>query len=470
MDTETLSQALKRLEQLITRDAESLADPDERRLEFERRLERTRRLMACLGDPQNKYDIVHIGGTSGKGSVAMICESVLLAAGLKVGTHTTPYLQTPLEKARVNGQLILAQEAIQVSETVLACVDQLLREQATLGNPHYAEAWLGAALRYFADRGCAAGVIEVGMGGRYDCTNVVQPRVSAITSVHYDHVRVLGDTIEEIAGHKAGIIKPGVPAVAGEMLSAALDVIEQEAVRQQSRLIRVGQEVSYQPIELSQAGGRFSYRGLHLSLQDARVGLLGAHQFSNAATALASLELFAEQTGLHLEEGALREGLERVRFAGRLEVVQQRPTVVLDGAHNEEKFGALVAAITQIFRYRKLIVVLGLLEAKNVMPILAKLATLADVIVTTAPSVKGKPAIDAADLANLARQLGAKSVLASSAPMEGLAQALSLAQPDDLVVVTGSLYLIGAVRSRWHSPEDIIARRTTFPNGVCIGA
>lgn len=465
MDTLSLNQSLKRLEQLITRDAESFSDPRERQIEFDRRLERARRLMTCLGDPQNSYPVIHIGGTSGKGSVAMLCESMLQASGLKVGTHTTPYLQTPLEKARVDGQLIDAQEAVALAEQVMACVTPLQAETETLGHPHYAEAWLGLALRAFADQTCDAGIIEVGMGGRYDCTNIVTPRVSAVTSIHYDHIRVLGDTIEEIAGHKAGIIKPGAPAVAGEMFPEAQAVIEAEARRAGSRLVRIGREATYQPLELTQQGGRFSYHGLHMTLDDARVGLLGAHQFANAATALATLELFAEQTGLALDAGAIRDGLANVRFAGRLEVMQREPTVVLDGAHNEEKIAALAAAVTDVFPRRKVILILGLLEAKSVLPMLRKLAGLADTVITTAPTVKGKPAISSSQLAHLARDAGARGAIDGGAPLEALDRALALASPDDLVVASGSLYLIGALRSRWHSVDDIIARRTTFPNG-----
>ena len=466
MDTPSLIDTLNRLEQLITRDAETLTDPVERQIEFDRRLERTRHLMACLGDPHRAYDIIHIGGTSGKGSVAIMCEAVLVAAGQHVGTHTTPYLQTPLEKARIDRHLISPEDTIRLGQTVLSCVEKLHSNEAALGKPHYAEAWLGLALKSFAERGCTVGVVEVGMGGRYDCTNVVNPRVSVITTVHFDHIRVLGKTLEEIAGHKAGIIKPGVPAVAGEMLPQALRVIAAEAVSKNSRLVLLGHEITYSPIEVSQRGGRFSYRGLHMALDDVRVGLLGAHQFANAACALAALELYMEQTGVRLSEDAIREGMAHVRFAGRIEVMQKSPTVVFDGAHNEEKVGALAAALPQVFNYRRLILVLGMLETKNAAPILERLTALADVVITTAPRVKGKPAIPAGTLAVMARQAGAREVINGGEPLSALAHALKLAGPDDLVVVTGSLYLIGTARSRWHSVEDIIRRRRMFPNGI----
>lgn len=459
-----LDQALKRIEKLITREAESFADPAERQLEFSQRLERTRRLMAYLGDPQYDLDLIHIGGTSGKGSIAMMCEAMLQASGLKVGTHTSPYLQTPLEKVRVDAQLIAAESALSLADRVMAAVERVQTEHAYLGHPHYAEAWVAMALRHFADKGCDAGVVEVGMGGRYDATNVVLPRVSVISTIHYDHIRVLGDTLAEIAFHKAGIMKPGVPAVVGDLLPEAMQVIEQEAARYGSRLIRVGKDVRCQPTGLSDQGGVFHYRGRCLNMNDVEVGLPGEHQVENAVTALAAIEAFAESKGLYLDEAALRRGLRSVRFAGRIEVMQREPTVILDGAHNEEKIGALVSTLRDLFDYDRLIMVLGMLETKNAEPIVRTLASVADRIITTAPSVKGKPAISAANLAAAARNVGSVQVIANGGPREALEQALKIAKPRDLVVVTGSLYLIGEVRSYWHNAGQIVERRTMFPN------
>ncbi len=460
-----LNRALKRIESLITRPAESYDDPEERQAEFQRRLERTRRLIAHLDNPHDALDIIHIGGTSGKGSVAILCESMLRASGIRVGTHTSPYLQTPLEKARVDGRLIAPEETIALSERVMEAVAALPKD-GSLGNPHYAEAWLALALRYFADQGCATGVIEVGMGGRFDATNIVTPRVSVITTVHYDHTRVLGETLGEIAYHKAGIIKPGVPVVVGEVPSVAWEVIAGEAAQRGARIVKLGRDVRYRAIEVSQHGGRFSYEGLSLHLDDVHVGLLGAHQFANAAAALAALEVYADGQGLALDEQAIRAGLAGARFAGRLEVMQTGPLVVLDGAHNEEKMSALIAAVPQVFSQRRRVLVLGMLEAKAVEPIMRKLAAIADTVVTTYPRVKGKPALPAGELARLAERFGVRQALAEDEPTAALEKALALAGPDDLVLVTGSLYLIGQVRSHWHRIDEIVGQRTMFPNGI----
>lgn len=462
---DALNQALKRIEALITRPAESVDDPEERQVEFQRRLERTRRLMADLGDPQSALDIIHIGGTSGKGSVAMLSEAMLLEMGWHVGTHTSPYLQTPLEKVRIDGELIAAGEAIALADEVVAAVLALQAAEPELGNPHYAEAWLGMALRHFANRGCRLGVVEVGMGGRYDATNVVTPQVSVITTVHYDHTRVLGETLEEIAFHKAGIIKPGVPVVVGEVPDVAWGVIEAEAQRNGSRVIRLGRDVGYDPLRISQAGGWFTYHGIDLELENIELGMLGAHQFANATAALAALEVYAAAQGTPLDEAALRAGLAQARFAGRLEVMQHHPLAVLDGAHNQEKIDALLAAVPQVFDYERLILVLGMLEAKTVEPIMAALAETADVMITTYPRVKGKPALPAEELAELARRAGLAEAEAIDAPLDALRRGLEIAGPHDMVLVSGSLYLIGQVRSHWHGRDAIVAQHTMFPNG-----
>ncbi len=358
---------------------------------------------------------------------------------------------------------------MRLADDVMAAVERVIAESPELGKPHYAEAWLALALLAFASEDCDVSVIEAGMGGRYDASNIVTPRVSVISTVHYDHVKVLGETLEGIAFHKSGVIKAGVPVVVGEVPEAAWEVIEREAVARGARVVRLGHDVTYEPLEVNARGGRFNYHGLRLHMEDVHLGLLGAHQFANATAALAALEVYAAGQGITLDEDALRDGLAAARFAGRLEVMQTAPQVVLDGAHNEEKIGALIQAIPQVFEYERLILVLGMLETKAADPMLAALADITDVLVTTSPHVKGKPAVPAAELAALAEQAGARQVIAQDDPHAALDAALALAGPDDLVMVSGSLYLIGEVRSRWHSAPEIVAQHTMFPNGVPEG-
>jgi dihydrofolate synthase/folylpolyglutamate synthase len=239
--------------------------------------------------------------------------------------------------------------------------------------------------------------------------------------------------------------------------------IESEARQRGARLLRLGREIQVQPARFSLEGGAFSYQGVDRKLDDLQIGLLGRHQVANAAVALAALEVFSSTHGIDLDEGAIRRGLAKARFAGRLEIMQNQPTVVLDGAHNQEKIGALVSAIPEVFRYRRLVLVLGMLETKHAGPILRALGSLADTLIATSPEVKGKPAVPADELAAMAREHGIQSAVAVDAPREALAQALALAEADDLVVVTGSLYLIGEVRSHWFTAEAINRAHTMFP-------
>jgi dihydrofolate synthase/folylpolyglutamate synthase len=461
---EALTQALARVERLITREAELISsDPEERDTEFRRRLARTHHLMALLGNPQSAYDTIHIGGTSGKGSVAMICEAILHAAGIHVGTHTTPYLQTPLEKIRVDGTLVEPDEAVSLIEWIFPYVDQIHAERPDLESVHYGEVWLGLALAEFARQSVDVGVVEVGMGGRYDSTNVLSPRVSVISTVHYDHMLVLGDTLEEIAYHKAGIIKDDTPVVVGELPPEAMSVVAKESRLRSAPMVCLGHDVRYEPLSVAREGGRFTYHGLSDTLPDLHLSLLGEHQFANAAAALAALELYAEETGVPIDEAAVRQGLAAARFAGRLEIVQESPTVVLDGAHNEEKIDALVAAVPALFECEKVVMLVGMLRTKNELPMLAKLASVADVVVTSAPAVKGKPAAAPADLAALALEAGAREAIAGGPPLEALENALALTGPNDLLCVTGSLYLIGEIRSHWYPADRLVAQRTMFP-------
>ena len=461
-----LPHAMRRIESLITRPAESLIDEAERQTEFQRRLERTRRLMSHLGNPQLPINLIHIGGTSGKGSIAMMCEAMLSAHDITVGTHTSPYLQTPLEKVRVNQRLIAAQDAVVLTDQIMAAVRYVQADAPELGAPHYAEAWLAIALKHFADRECQMGVVEVGMGGRYDATNIILPRVSAISTVHYDHVRVLGNTLTSIATHKAGIIKPGVPVVVGQLLPEAMEVISAEATLRGARMIRMGQEFDYTPVALGPTHGSMNFRGHLLQLDNLHVSLPGAHQFSNAAIAVSIMESLSESSGLNLDERAIREGLATVRFAGRTERMQEDPLVILDGAHNEEKISAIVETISNSINYDRLIIVLGMLEAKSADTIVEKLSSLASVVVTTSPNVKGKPAVPATDLATLIKQFEIThcEIHAVENPRDALSVALDHGRDDDLILVTGSLYLIGEVRSHWYDTQLIVHEQTMFPH------
>lgn len=420
------------------------------------RLERLRSFLDFLGNPQRRYRTVHIGGTSGKGSTTAMVGSILHAAGYHVGVHVSPYLQVATEKLAIDGRLIGAARYRELVESMRAAVDAWV----AAGNerPNYGEFWVAMTLQYFADERVDVAVVEVGAGGRFDVTNVVEPDVVAITSVGYDHMVTLGPTLPEIAWHKAGIIKPGCVAFTTVTEPQALPVIEEEArlVGVALRRLREGEDWGQVTTDVGgtaftdlRSGGRF------------RAPLAGAFQAANAALAIAVCRAFDPG---RVHDQAIAAGLAATRFPGRVEIVQQSPLVVLDGAHNPEKIGALVAGIDALFAGRRIVAVVGVLETKSHAEMLAILGPRVDALVATAPRVLAKPSVSAEALAAEASAHVA-TVHAEPDPDAAIDRALDMAGPDDLVLVTGSLYLIGNVRERWYPTARILEQRTSWPDG-----
>lgn len=407
-------------------------------------LPRIAELLDHLGNPQKRLPIVHVAGTSGKGSVVAILGSLLRAHGVKAGLYTSPHLQTPLERIQIDGQLVEPARFHQAATQVLNTPFQL----------RFVEGWFTTALLAFAEADCDCAVIEVGSGGRFNTTNIVQPVISVINTVGYDHMALLGDSLEQIAWHKAGVIKPETPCVVGEVPHKAIPVIEHEARRQQAPLIRVGRDVQF---TIHASGIDFEYKSTSTRLQ-ARCGLLGRHQAHNATVALATFEQLAARGTVTMTEQQLRKGLEQARFAGRLEVMQQRPTVVLDGAHNEQKLMALVESIEALFDYERLIVLFGAMQSKALRSAPALLDDLAHEIIITEYSTAH---LGAMPMTALSQQFHS-SITTIKNPTKALQHALESAGPDDMVLITGSLYLVGALRSYWHPTKQVKARRSMW--------
>lgn len=421
-------------------------------------------LMNALGNPHRDLAVIHITGTSGKGSVAAYCESILLEHGLQVGTHTSPYLQTPLEKIRINGLLISPTELVKLAHKVMDSVDELHAVVPDLGKVHYAEAWVGMSLLHFAEQSVDVTIVEVGMGGRFDATNIVDSRISIINSVHYDHTRVLGETLTEIAYHKAGIIKHGQTVVAGDLGAEALQVVVEETKQRQAHLQRLGKDFLVGSYGAQEAGCTFDYHGRHLAISDLEAGLLGRHQAANAATALTAVAELCAALAIPIKAQAIRNGIRNTRLAGRIEIVARNPITILDGAHNEEKIEALTQTVIEHFPGRRLIVVLALLTVKDVAAIVTRLASVADTIITTETRVRGKPGFPADELAERIKRMRFGSVHSILDAREAIEAAQRIAGIDDLIAVTGSLYLVGAVRERWYPTDSIIAQQTMYPD------
>lgn len=404
------------------------------------KLDRIRALLRELGDPHLAYPTIHVGGTSGKGSTSTMIAAALSAGSLRVGLHTKPHLHDPTERARIDGVPIDRQRFAAVLDEMLPAVDYVIAEG--LGRPTYYETTLALALTYFARERVDAAVVEVGLGGRLDGTNVLQPEVAAITSVGYDHTDVLGETLDAIAREKAGIAKSGVPLVVADVPPEASVAIESSAAQAGARLVRVADwarvEPTGDPQTFDVVTARTRYR--------IRTPVAGAFQRINAATAIAVIEQL--QPPLRVPVNAVERGFATLSIPGRMEIVEGSPAVVFDIAHNAEKAQHLVAALRERFDRSRVHYVVAISESKDAGGIVAALATLPGTMTFTSFEAAGRTAIAPQHLNDIAASVGAIG-RAIDDPVEAFATALRGAATGDVVVVTGSTYVVATLRSRF---------------------
>ena len=396
------------------------------------------RFLARLDEPHRRLKTVVVAGTKGKGSTAAMIASIVQAAGLKAGLYTSPHLCSIRERIRVGGKM--------VSEAVFAAlVSELMPHLEATGMAGvrryrtFFEILTAVALVHFQRMDVDLAVLEVGLGGRLDATNVTMPLVSVITSISLDHTEVLGDTIPQIAREKAGIIKPHGLAVTAPQRPEALTVIREVCEAQGARLLDVAREWRWQPLTSGWEGSVFDLHGPSRSYPALELPLAGPYQLVNAATATATVEQLQTQ-GLPISAAAMRQGLQQVQWEGRLETVSRQPCIVLDGAHNRDSARCLREALMTCYQYRRLILVLGISANKNLEGIIDELLPLAAMTVATRAMVpRAAPPQRVADL-------GAKwnvPVIVEEDTEHALTLAIAATQPDDLLLVTGSLYLVG---------------------------
>lgn len=414
-----------------------LALIDETRSRTSMGLDRMRALLRELGDPQCAYPTLHVGGTSGKGSTATMLAAALAASGKRTGLHTKPHLHSMTERACIDGSPISRQRFAALLESMLPAMKNV---SESYGPPTYYETLLALAFLHFAREAVDVAVIEVGVGGRLDGTNVIVPQVAAITSVGYDHTDVLGDTIEAIAFEKAGIAKPGVPLVVAVDRPEALAVIEAHAKQTGAPIVRVSEVTAVDVHEGDER--RFDVvtpRGRYAIA----LSVFGAFQRRNACTAIAALEALEEP--LRPAAADVERGLAHVVIPGRMEIVPGEPTVVLDIAHNEEKAAHLAVALRERFAQRKMRALVAVGEGKDAAAILDALAPVVASFVVTSFSAAGRTPVAPERLAALARRHGLP-VCSVEDPLEAFALALDRCAPTDVLVVTGSTFVVAAVR------------------------
>ncbi len=431
----------------------------------EMRMARLRRFLAFLGDPQDRFPIVHVGGTSGKGSTSTAIASVLTAAGYRTGLHTSPYLQVATEKLQIDGQLIGGSRFRDLVESTLAEVERWITQGGEALT--YGELWVALLARYFADEEVDFAVVEVGAGGRFDLTNVVKPVLSVITSVGLDHTATLGSTIPEIAWHKAGIIKPGAPVISAVTDPAARPIIQTEAKNQGVEVFEVQLGKTYEVLDWSDSYVR--WRELPAATcEPYRSAQPGRFQAANGATAVAAVRALAD-LGFKVPRKAIYDGLSVARIPGRLELIPTEQRIILDGAHNPEKMKALVADLSFMLPRdsdRRLIAVVGMLDSKEHRAMMELLLPEISEIVLTTPNVFAKPGASTEALAESVKSAGFRGpVFADSRPESALAKAFERSNADrgDAILVTGSLFVVGDIRGAWYPSEKIVEQRSSWP-------
>jgi len=426
-------------------------------------------LLDILGNPHHGLKIIHVAGTNGKGSTSAMIDSILRAAGYKVGLYTSPYLEVFNERIRVNGENIPDEDIARLTQKVQNAMDMM--KEKGLGSPTEFEVVTALGLLYFKEQAVDFLVFEVGLGGRLDATNVVTPLVSVITPISFDHQQYLGNTLTDIAREKCGIIKPGIPVISGPQEDEAMRVIEETCKRLNCPLIKVvdikefnAEEdlLSHRLIESSIEGQRFDIMTKNNIYQGLSISLLGYHQLDNATTAVGAIEAL-NFSGIHIDSEAIYLGLKQAKWPGRLEILGRRPLVLIDGAHNIAGINSLKQTLIHHFKNQKKIMVLGILKDKDAREMLKDITSLADIIVTTAPD--NPRALTAKELAQIISRVydqpndsdeNVKSIKIDDKQVpiytkekiiEAVELALQLASPEDMVIFAGSLYMIGEART-----------------------
>ena len=402
------------------------------------RLDRMRALLELLGEPHRSLRCVHVGGTKGKGSVCAFVDSILRKSGYRVGLYTQPGLVDLRERIMIDRRMIPKGAMVQLVDRLKPCVERISKEE--LGEVTYFEAMTAIALDHYAREKVDQTLLEVGMGGRLDATNVVIPAVCAITAIGFDHALNLGHTLKKIAGEKAGIVKNGVPVVSAPQPEEAATAIRSFSAERNARFIEVGKDIRFTFRSRDANHQIFDVAGLR-NFDGLEIALKGGHQVINAVVAVAIAEVLRD-TGISIPEDSVRHGLKETTWPGRLQVIGKDPTIVMDGAHTIESARGLVQSLKEGFSYDRLILVFGIATDKDISGVWRVLERCAEVAFLT-----GSSQPKAAEPLTISQMVCDTEVTLHvvESPIAAFESACSIARPDDLICVTGSLYLVGDI-------------------------
>ncbi len=399
-----------------------------------------------LGQPQRAFQSVHVAGTNGKGSTSAMLEAILRAAGSRTGLYTSPHLERINERIRVDGREISDEEFAAAFTRVQQAIEELLAAGRLAAHPTFFECVTAIAFVHFAGAGVEYAVCETGMGGRLDATNILLPEVAVITQIDLDHENYLGHSIEEIAAEKAGIIKPGARVVSAAEHLIARVVIRRRCAEQSAFLVEI--ENAFYLEDVTAKDGCFSFTAISYDTSvriPIALRLAGRFQVRNALTALATARMLAER-GAPIDDQAISRGFAAATWPGRLERISERPDIYVDGTHNPAGAREIAVFWEQFLPGRKIYLIYGAMRDKAVDEIAGLLFSRAATVILTAPAQSRS--ISAPLLAEMTAHHARRAEVVPD-PAKALARALELASPDDVIFITGSLYLVGELRHEW---------------------
>ena len=408
-------------------------------------LERIKRLLHLIGNPQTSFDALQIAGTNGKGSVTRFLSTIFTESGFKTGANYSPHLVRFNERITYNNEMISDEDIVIIANEIYEAVDTMDKISEEM-KPSFFECATAMAFKYFQKKDCEIAAVEVGLGGRLDATSALNPDVTAITSINFDHVKTLGDTIEKIAFEKAGIIKSNTPMICGTDLPDAVNIIEMVAREKKAPFYRYLEDYHYFSVKNELNANEFHFQSKKLDINNLKLKMNGIHQMKNASTAIMAYLLYCEVKGLEYSVDVISRSFEKAYWPGRFEKISEDPIIIVDGAHNGEGIDSLIENWKIYFNAQKPILLTGMLSGKDYHTICKVLSDISDSVIITEPN-SPRDTDTSLIVQEYLKHKEKQEVFYLPEHKEACLKALELSQHDNLpILITGSLYVIGYLK------------------------